>query len=179
LVICAVDGRCVDARWTDEKGYKKSIESGILWEIHTETGRLLPYEERTSFQSLRDNGTWYSAILPLEPESSESSAGNLSPAAAGDLAESRNTEDVLDGLYTLITDRKKNLPEGSYTTYLFTQGIEKIRKKTGEEAVELILARKKEDIVSETADLFYHILVLLAGEAISLDEILSELKNRG
>ncbi len=180
LVICALDGTCMDARLTDEKGYRKSIESGILWEIHPETGRLLPYKENTPFKLLHDNGSWYSAVLSRESKAADNSAGSgPSDSEAEFPGDSRGAEDILGSLYSLIKERKRSRPEGSYTTYLFSQGLEKIRKKTGEEAVELILARRKEEIVSETADLLYHIMVLLAGEEITLDEILSELKNRG
>ena len=70
------------------------------------------------------------------------------------------------------------MPEGSYTTHLFSAGNEKIRKKTGEEAVELILASDRAQLTSETADFIYHLLVLLEVEGISLDEIAAELKGR-
>jgi phosphoribosyl-ATP pyrophosphohydrolase len=81
-------------------------------------------------------------------------------------------------LIQVIKERKANRPEGSYTTHLFNSGIEKIRKKTGEEAIELILARRREDIAYEAADLIYHLLVLLEAEDIDLGEVLEELSRR-
>ncbi len=74
--------------------------------------------------------------------------------------------------------RKREMPEGSYTTHLFESGPAKIRKKTGEEAVELILAESPEDITCETADLIYHLFVLLTEEGIDFDHIIAELDTR-
>jgi phosphoribosyl-ATP pyrophosphohydrolase len=84
----------------------------------------------------------------------------------------------LHQLQALIDDRRQTLPEGSYTTHLFNKGAEKIRKKTGEEAVELILARSKEEMIYEAADLIYHLMVLLSAEGLSIDEVLAELARR-
>ena len=88
---------------------------------------------------------------------------------------------VLKELYDLIEDRKEKRPEGSYTTYLFNSGLDKILKKVGEEATETIVAAKNEDstrLVSETSDLLYHLLVLLVERGITLEEISRELKSR-
>jgi phosphoribosyl-ATP pyrophosphohydrolase len=85
---------------------------------------------------------------------------------------------VLARLERLIALRKEELPEGSYTTHLFSEGEEKIRKKTGEEAVELLLAGDAERMVSESADLLYHLLVLFAAREISVTRLLDELERR-
>lgn len=88
---------------------------------------------------------------------------------------------VLNELYDVIEDRKKNKIEGSYTNYLFDKGIDKILKKVGEEATEVIIASKcgvKEDTVAEISDLLYHLLVLMANEEITLEEISEELEKR-
>jgi len=85
---------------------------------------------------------------------------------------------ALERLEETILQRKATLPEGSYTTHLFNSGDEKIRKKTGEEAVELILARDEERIVSEAADLVYHLMVLLAFHQIPVAEVCGELLER-
>ena len=88
---------------------------------------------------------------------------------------------VLNDLFRLIESRKRELPQGSYTTYLFTEGLDKILKKIGEEASETIIAAKNEDksaLVSETADLLYHLLVLLVERGVSLDEVQDELIGR-
>ena len=88
---------------------------------------------------------------------------------------------VLESLYQTIEERKKELPENSYTAKLFKKGENKILQKVGEEAVETILALKsesKERAISETADLLYHLLVALVNRGINLDEIASELGRR-
>lgn len=87
----------------------------------------------------------------------------------------------LDGLVKLIEGRKTEKKEGSYTTYLFEKGLDKILKKVGEEATEVIIAGKAEDkkeTVYEIADLTYHVLVLMIQMGISLDDIYDELASR-
>ena len=91
------------------------------------------------------------------------------------------TKKVIDFLYKLILSRKEEMPEESYTTYLFEEGIDKILKKVGEESAEVIIASKNEpdkELVYETADLVYHMLVLLAERGITPDQIRAELKKR-
>ena len=86
-----------------------------------------------------------------------------------------------EGLLELIKGRKTEKKEGSYTTYLFEKGLDKILKKIGEESTEVIIAAKAEDkneTVYEIADLIYHIMVLMAEMGISLDEICRELASR-
>lgn len=87
----------------------------------------------------------------------------------------------LEGLYQLLLSRKKELPEGSYTTYLFQKGLDKILKKVGEESTEVIIAGKAEDkaeTIYEIADLAYHVLVLMAQMGISVEDIRAELASR-
>ena len=87
----------------------------------------------------------------------------------------------LEGLYQLLLSRKKELPEGSYTTYLFQKGLDKILKKVGEESTEVIIAGKAEDkaeTIYEIADLAYHVLVLMVQMGISVDDIRAELASR-
>jgi len=86
--------------------------------------------------------------------------------------------DFLNQLKEIIKDRKKNPKEGSYTTYLFNEGKEKIYKKFGEEAVEVLVAPNRERTIYETADMIYHLLVLLTYEGIDISEIVQELKRR-
>jgi phosphoribosyl-ATP pyrophosphohydrolase/phosphoribosyl-AMP cyclohydrolase len=87
----------------------------------------------------------------------------------------------LEGLYQLLQGRKDTRPEGSYTTYLFQKGIDKILKKVGEESTEVIIAGKAEDkkeTVYEIADLAYHIMVLMVEMGISVEDIRTELAGR-
>lgn len=90
-------------------------------------------------------------------------------------------EGFLRQLFELIENRKETRPEGSYTTYLFDRGLDKILKKVGEESTETIIASKNQntsELVSETADLLYHLMVLLVERGVTLDEVTRELKNR-
>ncbi len=87
----------------------------------------------------------------------------------------------LKGLYALLQQRKEERPEGSYTTYLFEKGLDKILKKVGEECTEVIIAGKAEDkkeTIYEIADLAYHVLVLMTQMGISLEEVQEELASR-
>lgn len=87
----------------------------------------------------------------------------------------------LDGLYDLLVGRKTDMPENSYTTYLFSKGIDKILKKVGEESTEVIIAAKdrdKKETIYEIADLAYHIMVLMVENGISVNDIRKELASR-
>ena len=87
----------------------------------------------------------------------------------------------LEGLMDLLKGRKEEKPEGSYTTYLFEKGVDKILKKVGEETTEVIIAAKAEDkkeTIYEIADLAYHVMVLMTEQGISLEEIHRELASR-
>ena len=87
----------------------------------------------------------------------------------------------LAGLYHLIQGRKTDPKEGSYTTYLFEKGLDKILKKVGEECTEVIIGGRKEDkaeTIYEIADLTYHVMVLMVQMGISVEDITRELEKR-
>ena len=91
------------------------------------------------------------------------------------------SEFSLEGLYDLLKGRKETLPEGSYTTYLFQKGVDKILKKVGEECTEVIIAAKagdKAETIYEIADLAYHVMVLMNEMGISMEEVHRELASR-
>ena len=88
---------------------------------------------------------------------------------------------TLHNLYSLIAERKDKRPEGSYTTYLFNSGLDKILKKIAEESGEVIIAAKNKaprEIICEMADLFYHLLVLMVERDVKLGEVANELTRR-
>jgi phosphoribosyl-ATP pyrophosphohydrolase/phosphoribosyl-AMP cyclohydrolase len=98
-----------------------------------------------------------------------------SQQTVGDLGE------VLSALYALVETRNRERPEGSYTTYLFDQGLDKILKKLGEESSETIIAAKNEDpgaLTKESCDLLYHLVVLLVERGIALADVRDELIRR-
>lgn len=91
------------------------------------------------------------------------------------------SEFSLRGLYDLLLERNRERPEGSYTTYLFEKGLDKILKKVGEESTEVIIAGKAEDkkeTVYEIADLAYHIMVLMVQMGITVEDVHKELASR-
>ncbi len=89
--------------------------------------------------------------------------------------------ETLNGLYTLIQERKLNPTEGSYTAYLFAEGLNKILKKCAEECGEVMIAAKDQnnaDTASEICDLIYHLMVLMVQQGIGLDEVTAILEAR-
>lgn len=89
--------------------------------------------------------------------------------------------DIVQRVYDTVMDRKNNPVEGSYTNYLFDKGIDKILKKVGEENAEVIIAAKnnsRQEVVYETCDLIYHVLVMLINQGVSLGELKAELESR-
>ncbi|MCR5347357.1 MAG: bifunctional phosphoribosyl-AMP cyclohydrolase/phosphoribosyl-ATP diphosphatase HisIE [Fretibacterium sp.] len=103
------------------------------------------------------------------------------PAEPAPQAEPQPAPFSLDALMKLIRGRKSEKVEGSYTSYLFEKGLDKILKKVGEESTEVIIAAKAEDkkeTVYELADLTYHLLVLMVQAGISIDDVMNELASR-
>lgn len=93
----------------------------------------------------------------------------------------KNPLKVLEDVYAIILDRKANPKEGSYTNYLFDKGLDKILKKIGEEASEIIIMTKNpdpEDIKYEISDFMYHMMVLMAEKGVTWEEITQELSQR-
>jgi len=177
------EGQPLGAALMSPKGYNKSLEQGILWINVPGSNRILPMEGNISFSSLDIRDYGYHATLPagaqiptvslelekVDLEEHQSRAQEASSEAA---------PVVLERLEELIARRRQEMPEGSYTTHLFSKGPEKIKKKTGEEAIELILAQKKEDIIYESADLIYHLMVLWQASDVGLQDVLNELQSR-
>jgi len=90
-------------------------------------------------------------------------------------------DNVLKDLYQVVQDRKNDPREGSYTGYLFKEGIDKILKKVGEECAETIIAAKnknRDEIIMESADLIYHLTVMLTESDINISDVLEELDRR-
>jgi phosphoribosyl-AMP cyclohydrolase / phosphoribosyl-ATP pyrophosphohydrolase len=115
---------------------------------------------------------------PVELEQAQAQVALVNVAAM-------NLGILLQDLYQLIQERKEQRPEGSYTTYLFNSGLDKILKKVGEEAAETIIAAKNGNsdearklLAGEISDLLYHVLVLMVERQVSLQDILNELNQR-
>ena len=176
---CAViseNGEILQMLQTNEKGYRKSIENNQLWAVNPETGRLLPADAGSLITGFREKNGWYEAVVKAETAEHSESKNESVRITPGDSRASASS--VIERLYKLIKQRKEDMPEGSYTTHLFNSGMSKIKKKTGEEAVELLLAENREEIIYESADLIYHMLVLFAAADIEPEEIFNELQSR-
>ena len=120
-------------------------------------------------------------VVMVEPEGPACHKGTVSCFHNPVFQSENRHEFSLEGLMALIQGRKTDKKEGSYTTYLFEKGLDKILKKVGEESTEVIIAAKAEDraeTIYEIADLAYHVMVLMAQTGISLEEIHRELASR-
>lgn len=122
-------------------------------------------------------------VADVATKANDASDGVLNEASKSDEtgAESRSLGDVLAELYSVVEARRRERPAGSYTTYLFNEGLDKILKKVGEEAAETIIAAKNEDagaLASEVSDLVYHLVVLLVERGVALDGVRAELMRR-
>ncbi|MBI9099372.1 MAG: phosphoribosyl-ATP diphosphatase [Spirochaetaceae bacterium] len=182
-IIIKIGGTETSAGLMNKKSFSKSIESKVLWVVHPETGRVLPWAGDPAYISLKDNGGFYSAEL-----SAGSQVKGFSLNESGEDPESHeNTQinalkegdsNILYKLAETIRTRKEQMPAGSYTTHLFEKGLEKIKKKVGEEAIELILAVSKEDVIYESADLIYHLIVMLEEMGVDFHDLMVELERR-
>lgn len=120
-------------------------------------------------------------VVTVEPDGPACHTGSYSCFTKPVFQSEERSEFSYEGLMELIRGRKTNPQDGSYTTYLFNKGLDKILKKVGEESTEVIIAAKAEDkreTVYEIADLAYHIMVLMVETGISLDDIRDELASR-
>ena len=99
----------------------------------------------------------------------------------GNEYDSKNPLQVFESVYATIADRKQHPKEGSYTNYLFDKGIDKILKKVGEEATEIVIAAKNpnpEEIKYEISDFLYHAMVLMVERGVTWEDIVKELADR-
>lgn len=107
-------------------------------------------------------------VSPVEQDLTSTYSGMVGPG-------------IIHELYQVILDRREMMPEGSYTTYLFTKGLDKICKKVGEEAAEVIIGAKnqdKDEVIYEVSDLIYHLMVLGVQAGVSPEDIYAQLKSR-
>ncbi len=182
-------GQVVMLAYVNEVSLQKSIETGTTW-FYSRSRQELWNKGATSgnFQKIRDikidcDGD---AILFLVEQEGEGAChtGHYScfyRDVDGEEQDMEREEDIFDRLEKTVLDRKVNPKEGSYTNYLFEHGIDKILKKVGEEAGEVIIAAKNPDpgeTIYETADLYYHLFVLLAEKGIPFEQIKEELRHR-
>ncbi|MBA2875739.1 bifunctional phosphoribosyl-AMP cyclohydrolase/phosphoribosyl-ATP diphosphatase HisIE [Thermaerobacillus caldiproteolyticus] len=175
--------------YMNEESLKKSLETGETWFYSRSRGELW-HKGATSGNTQRIVEMRYDcdkdALLVLvEPAGPACHTGSYSCFSERVDGESfRPLTDrfaIIDQLEKVIAEREAERPEGAYTTYLFEKGIDKILKKVGEEAAEVIIAAKNrnpEELKWEVADLLYHLLVLLREQKLPLDAVLNVLSER-
>ena len=185
IVYNAITKRILTLAYMNEESLKISLEKGLtcfysrsrkeLWLKGETSGN---YQHIVSITADCDRDALAVAVIPDGPACHRGTESCFEyPVYKAD----EMTEFSYDGLFELIKGRKTNKKEGSYTTYLFEKGLDKILKKVGEECTEVVIAAKdmdKKETVYEIADLCYHVLVLMAEAGISIDDITKELASR-
>jgi|TARA_B100001741_G_scaffold53977_1_gene41874 phosphoribosyl-ATP pyrophosphohydrolase/phosphoribosyl-AMP cyclohydrolase len=171
--------------WMNKESFDKTIETKKVWFFSRSKDRLWQKGESSenflNVEQIKLDCDNDSILIQVTPEGPTCHTLNES---CFDNELDKNTQDSdfsLEALEEIIEARKTEMPDNSYTTSLFNEGIKKITKKLGEEASEVIiasLAEKRSDLIYESADLIYHLLVLLANEDISLEEVVDELSSR-
>jgi len=152
-----------------------SRSKGRLWTKGETSGNTL---ELVDIQADCDSDT---LLVLAKPNGPTCHTGKASCFHEKKFKPKKHKLDFLLDLEELIYDRKDEMPDGSYTTYLFDKGIDKIAQKVGEEAVETVIEsknKKKKKLVGEAADLLFHLMVLLAERDISLKKVVKRLKKR-
>ncbi len=124
----------------------------------------------------------YDALTVVVEKDGPACHKNTDSCFTNEVFQSENLHEFkINDLYGLLESRKKEMPENSYTTYLFQKGIDKILKKVGEESTEVIIAAKaddKKETIYELADLAYHAMVLMVEMGISVEDVQKELASR-
>jgi phosphoribosyl-ATP pyrophosphohydrolase/phosphoribosyl-AMP cyclohydrolase len=170
--------------YMNEESLHKTIETGQTW-FFSRSRNELWHKGETSGNFQHVKGIRYDCdgdalLIEVEPLGPSCHTGEKSCFYRG-IVESEPIVSVISRLFDTVKIRKANPKEGSYTNYLFDKGIDKILKKVGEETSEVIIAAKnnsKEELIYETADLVYHMTVLLVNQGIDPIEISNELKKR-
>lgn len=165
--------------YMNEESLARTIETGQTW-FWSRSRNELWHKGETSGNtqqvvSLALDCDCDAIVVLVDP------AGPACHTGAVSCFEIAQNSSLLTRLYELIQSREHERPDGSYTTYLFEEGLDKILKKLGEESAETIIAAKNDDrgrFVSEVSDLVYHLLVLLVARGVSLEEIAGELEQR-
>ncbi|PLT29028.1 bifunctional phosphoribosyl-AMP cyclohydrolase/phosphoribosyl-ATP diphosphatase HisIE [Peribacillus deserti] len=180
--------------YMNEESLKRSMETGETWFFSRSRNELWHKGETSgNTQNIKeikydcDQDALVVLVVPKGPACHTGSVSCFTESVyqseepAGGSAGSSSPADFLLELEELIAERERLRPEGSYSTYLFEKGVDKILKKVGEESAEVIIAAKNrdaEELKWETADLFYHVLILLREQNLPFTEVLNVLKQR-
>ena len=185
IVVDSITKKVLTLAYMNKESLKITMEKGLtcfysrsrkeLWLKGETSGN---YQHVVSITADCDNDA---LVVVVEPDGPACHTGATTCFHNPVFESDERSEFSLGGLVSLIEQRKIEKTEGSYTTYLFEKGLDKILKKVGEESTEVIIAAKaddKRDTVYEIADLTYHLLVLMIEMGISLEDIHKELASR-
>ena len=185
IVVDAVSKKVLTLAYMNKESLQVSMEKGLTCFWSRSRGELwLKGETSGNYQhivSITANCDKDALVVMVEKDGPACHTGEESCFFNSVYENDERKEFSLSGLFKLIEGRKKEKTEGSYTTYLFEKGIDKILKKVGEESTEVIIAAKaddKKETIYEIADLAYHTLVLMIQMGISLEDIHKELASR-
>ncbi len=180
------NGQVLMLAYMNEESYKKTIDTGYTW-FYSRSRQELWNKGATSGNTQKVKELSYDCdgdtlLIKVEQKGPACHTGEKSCFFNRVTSEKiMNIGEVLSALDDILKDRKANPVEGSYTTYLYEKGVDKILKKVGEESAEVIIAAKnpdKSELVYEASDLIYHLLVLLNEQGVELDEIKDQLIGR-
>lgn len=185
IVVDAITKQVLTLAYMNKESLQISMEKGLtcfwsrsrqeLWLKGETSGN---YQHIVSIEADCDNDA---LVVKVEPEGPACHLGTKSCFTKPVWESDELHEFSLEGLMELLRGRKEEKKEGSYTTYLFEKGLDKILKKVGEECTEVIIAAKAEDkkeTIYEIADLAYHVMVLMLQTGITLEDIHKELASR-
>ena len=185
IVVDAFNKKVLTLAYMNETSLKKTMETGLtcfwsrsrqeLWLKGETSGN---YQHVVSITADCDRDA---LVVMVEKDGPACHLGTESCFNDKVFIQEGKSEFSFDGLYELLQGRKNDMPEGSYTTYLFQKGIDKILKKVGEECTEVIIGGKagdKAETIYELADLAYHAMVLMVEMGISMDDVRKELASR-
>jgi phosphoribosyl-ATP pyrophosphohydrolase/phosphoribosyl-AMP cyclohydrolase len=185
IVSDAVTGKVLTLAYMNRESLKITMERGLTCFYSRSRNELwLKGETSGNYQhvvSITADCDRDALLVKVEKDGPACHTGSDSCFTAPVFESDELAEFTLRGLYELLKDRKAKLPEGSYTTYLFQKGIDKILKKVGEESTEVIIAGKandKAETIYELADLAYHAMVLMVQMGITVDDVHKELASR-
>ncbi len=185
IVVDAVTKQVLTLAYMNKESLAISVEKGLTCFWSRSRQQLwLKGETSGNYQhivSIEADCDYDALVVKVEPDGPACHLGTTS-CFTNTLWESEDLHEFsLEGLMELLRGRKEEKKEGSYTTYLFEKGLDKILKKVGEETTEVIIAAKAEDkkeTIYEIADLAYHVMVLMLQAGISLEDIHRELASR-
>jgi len=185
IVADAITGNVLTLAYMNRESLKITMERGLTCFFSRSRNELwLKGETSGNYQhvvSITADCDRDALLVKVEKDGPACHTGSDSCFTAPVFESAELSEFTLRGLYDLLLDRKAKLPEGSYTTYLFQKGIDKILKKVGEESTEVIIAGKandKAETIYELADLAYHAMVLMVQMGITVDDVHRELASR-